>query len=91
MRESLRLAPPAPTRGVCPKDDTYLVGGDGNINNPENKKYFIKKDQTIIIHPILSMRDPRVWGEDAEEFRPERMLDGNFEKLPVNSIYRIYP
>jgi hypothetical protein len=29
------------------------------------------------------MRDPAVWGEDAQEFKPERMLDGKFEALPV--------
>jgi cytochrome P450/NADPH-cytochrome P450 reductase len=29
------------------------------------------------------MRDPAVWGEDAEEFKPDRMLDGRFEALPV--------
>ncbi|KAF7346798.1 Fatty acid hydroxylase [Mycena sanguinolenta] len=30
-------------------------------------------------------RDPAVWGDDAEEFRPERMLDGKFEALPPNA------
>jgi hypothetical protein len=29
------------------------------------------------------MKDPGVWGEDAEDFKPERMLDGKFEALPV--------
>ncbi|KAJ7187245.1 fatty acid hydroxylase [Mycena filopes] len=30
-------------------------------------------------------RDPAVWGDDAEEFKPERMLDGKFEALPPNA------
>ena len=28
--------------------------------------------------------DPMVWGEDADVFNPQRMLDENFNKLPPN-------
>jgi len=31
----------------------------------------------------VAMKDHSVWGEDAEDFKPERMLDGKFEALPV--------
>lgn len=31
------------------------------------------------------MKDPKVYGNDADEFKPERMLDENFEKLPKNA------
>ncbi|KAI5117203.1 hypothetical protein M0805_005173 [Coniferiporia weirii] len=83
MRETLRLHPTAPTRAVAPlEDNTIVVGGDGDPLNPANKKYELKKDQVVAVHVFTMMRDPRVWGEDAEAFRPERMLDGKFEALP---------
>ncbi|KAJ7601926.1 fatty acid hydroxylase [Mycena polygramma] len=73
MRETLRLSPTAAKRGVTPIQDTTIGGG----------KYFVKAGTTILVHVWNMHRDPAVWGEDAEEFRPERLLDGKFEALPV--------
>ncbi|KAF8185259.1 cytochrome P450 [Mycena galopus ATCC 62051] len=81
MRETLRLTPTAGKRGVTPLEDTTLGGG----------KYFVKAGTTILVHVWNMHRDPLVWGEDArdmfcaEEFRPERHLDGKFESLPPNA------
>ncbi|EJD04651.1 cytochrome P450 oxidoreductase OrdA-like protein [Fomitiporia mediterranea MF3/22] len=82
MRETLRLSPTAPARSVAPLQDAELIGGDGDPANPSNRRYAVKKDQLVVVHAITSMRDPLVWGDDAESFRPERMLDGKFESLP---------
>nr|BAL05197.1 cytochrome P450 [Phanerodontia chrysosporium] len=71
MRETLRLGPPAPARGTAPFEDALLKG-----------KYPVAKDGRIYCGIYMVHRDPKVWGEDAEEFRPERMLDGRFEALP---------
>lgn len=84
MRETLRLAPTASSRTCTACEDTFLVGGDGDPTNFANKKFEVKKDVMITVHGFQAMRDPRVWGEDAEQFKPERMLDGKFEKLPVS-------
>jgi cytochrome P450/NADPH-cytochrome P450 reductase len=75
MRETLRLSPTAPTRSVTPLKDTTLGGG----------KYTVKAGHTIIIQTFTMQVDPLVWGDDATEFRPERMLDGKFEALPPNA------
>ena len=73
MRESARLGPTAPGRSVTALEDT-IIGG----------KYAIEKGTSILISTYCAQRDPKVWGEDATEFRPERMLDGKFESLPVS-------
>lgn len=32
------------------------------------------------------MLDPDVWGDDAEEFKPERMIGEKFSQLPKNCL-----
>lgn len=87
MRETLRLAPTATARGVEPIEDAIIIGGDGDPSNLANKRYLVQKGQSIAVQEYIQMRDPRVWGEDADSFRPERMMGGAFEKLPVRSAF----
>ncbi|KAM5540781.1 hypothetical protein V8D89_005425 [Ganoderma adspersum] len=74
MREGLRLGPTAPGRTVGAAEDT-VIGG----------KYAVEKGTPVVISTYTMQRDPKVWGEDADRFRPERMLDGKFEALPPNA------
>ncbi|KAH8731262.1 cytochrome P450 [Phaeosphaeriaceae sp. PMI808] len=69
LRESLRLSPTAPSIGLTAKKDTVLDG-----------KYPIKAGVPIVALFPMVHRDPAAYGEDAEEFRPERMLDEEFER-----------
>ncbi|KDQ16569.1 hypothetical protein BOTBODRAFT_129916 [Botryobasidium botryosum FD-172 SS1] len=78
MRETLRLSPSAPIFSVTPFEDE-VIGTKGG------KKYLIKKDTPVSIMVYDLHRDPAVWGPDAEDFKPERMLDSEFEKLPKNA------
>ncbi|KAF8148143.1 fatty acid hydroxylase [Mycena galopus ATCC 62051] len=75
MRETLRLTSTAPIRQTSPLEDTKIGGG----------KYAVKKGSPILVLAWELHRDPAVWGDDVEEFRPERMLDGKFEALPPNA------
>ncbi|KAF9263922.1 cytochrome P450 [Marasmius fiardii PR-910] len=75
MRESLRLSPTVSMRSVTPLEDTTLSNG----------KYAVKAGTALSVNIYMLHRDPAVWGDDANEFRPERMLDGKFEALPPNS------
>lgn len=74
MRETLRLCSPIPQIGVTPREDTLLAG-----------KYPVKKDEMTVLMVKKMHLDPAVYGEDAEEFKPERMLDEPFNKLPKNA------
>lgn len=71
IRETLRFQGPIGINQVYPKEDT-VIGG----------KYLIKKGQTVRVNLPGLHHDPRVWGEDHNVFRPERLLDGRFEALP---------
>jgi cytochrome P450 / NADPH-cytochrome P450 reductase len=80
LRETLRLTPTAPaiTIQALPdpaRDNISLAGG----------KYEIKPGQPIICLLTKIHRDPAVYGDNAESFIPERMLDEPFSKLPNNS------
>ncbi|KAJ3737687.1 fatty acid hydroxylase [Lentinula guzmanii] len=75
IRETLRLAPTAPMRMVKPLEDTYLANG----------KYFVKAGSSLVLNTWVYQKDPKVWGEDAQEFSPARMLEGKFEALPPQS------
>ncbi|GIZ44509.1 hypothetical protein CKM354_000770600 [Cercospora kikuchii] len=77
FRESLRLAPTAVGFTVGPKStkEPAVLGG----------KYVLPGDAKITALLTKSGRDPAVFGEDANEFRPERMLDDNFKRYPLGA------
>jgi cytochrome P450/NADPH-cytochrome P450 reductase len=80
LKETLRLTPTAPAiiRGVRPenKEDPPTIG---------NGKYSIPRTNGVVCLLTKIQKDPKVYGDDADEFKPERMLDENFEKLPKNA------
>ncbi|KAL5363549.1 cytochrome P450 [Aspergillus floccosus] len=74
LRESLRMMPTAPAFGVTPYKDEMIVG-----------KYPVKPGDSILVFLPSVHRDPAVFGPDPDAFRPERMMDEEFEKLPFGA------
>ncbi|MCW3791966.1 bifunctional cytochrome P450/NADPH--P450 reductase [Paenibacillus sp. LS1] len=64
LNEALRLWPTAPAFSLYAKEDTVLAG-----------QYPLQKgDSVSVLIPKLH-RDREAWGDDVEEFRPERFED----------------
>ena len=81
LRETIRLSAVAPGFNIEPipsptksKDPVSLAGG----------KYSIPPNQTIIAILHAVNRDPEVF-DDPNAFKPERMLDEAFAKLPAGA------
>ncbi|KAI8965483.1 bifunctional P-450:NADPH-P450 reductase [Daldinia sp. FL1419] len=73
LREALRLDSPIPIFSVSPVEDTLLGG-----------KYQVHKGEFMQCLLTRAHLDPTVF-EDPLAFKPERMLDENFSKLPKNA------
>ncbi|MCJ1248985.1 hypothetical protein MMC30_006206 [Trapelia coarctata] len=72
LNESLRLYPVVPFNTRFPLKDTVLpVGGGEDGKAP----LFVPKGQLVIWNMHVMHRRKDIFGEDAEEFRPERWLD----------------
>ena len=84
LRETSRLTPTAPViqKQINPESGhhTETLGGG---------KYLIQKSDQVLMLLTKTHRDPSVYGEDAAEFRPERMMDEEFSKLP-SGAYKVY-
>lgn len=74
LDEALRLWPTAPAFTRSPNADT-VIGGH----------YLMREqDWATVLIPLIH-RDSSVWGEDAEEFRPDRFLPENSHGRPPHS------
>ncbi|PRQ59951.1 putative abieta-7,13-dien-18-ol hydroxylase [Rosa chinensis] len=66
LSETIRLYPSVPMNmRMCFSDDTWPDG------------YSVRKGDLVVYQPYAMGRMKSLWGDDAEEFRPERWLDEN--------------
>ncbi|ANB15330.1 C-22 sterol desaturase [Sugiyamaella lignohabitans] len=89
INEVLRLNPIVPLNFRSAVRDTILPVGGGP---DESQPVFVEKGTQIVYSVYALHRNPKYWGEDAEEFRPERWSEGkihNWDFLPFNGGPRI--
>ncbi|GMP70022.1 hypothetical protein CsSME_00029058 [Camellia sinensis var. sinensis] len=66
LTETLRLYPAIPVEGrLCFSDDTLPDG------------FYVRKGDLVSFQPYAMGRLKWIWGDDAEDFRPERWLNEN--------------
>jgi cytochrome P450/NADPH-cytochrome P450 reductase len=75
LKETMRLYPPAPTFARRSKT--------GDVDLPESMTAR-SEDVLLLMLPAIH-RDPAVWGNDAEQFKPERMAREKMATLPKGS------
>ncbi|KAF7074729.1 hypothetical protein CFC21_079558 [Triticum aestivum] len=91
LKEVLRLHPPAPL--LLPHESTTAAVVQG---------YEVPAKTALFINAWAIGRDPAAWGDEAEEFRPERFLGGgsttgvdvrgnDYQLLPFGAGRRICP
>ena len=69
LNEVLRLHPPIPLNQRTATRNTTLPRGGGP---DEQSPIAVRKGQVVLFSLYLTHRRKDLWGEDAEEFRPER-------------------
>jgi cytochrome P450 len=75
IREGLRVWPPV--RNILPKD--VPAGGDTVV--VDGKPVFLPEGVDIGYSALAMHRDKKVYGEDADLFRPERWFEPDADKL----------
>lgn len=74
LRETLRLWPTAPAYALFPKEDT-VIGGQYAVQSGE---------ELLVLLPTLH-RDRSVWGDDVEQFDPDRFAPDRIDRIPPNA------
>ena len=82
LRETLRLSPTVPvmTKQISPKFQGKATLCKG--------RYAIEPSDRIVALLGATERDPKVYRNDANKFKPERMLGDNFRNLP-NAAWKV--
>ncbi|KAF4627950.1 hypothetical protein G7Y89_g10205 [Cudoniella acicularis] len=90
FNESLRLHPTAGiVRRICHQDTIFPLGGGPDGQAP----ILVTRGSNVVLNYHVLHRDKAFWGDDADEFRPERWdkVRPTWEYLPFSGGPRICP
>ncbi|KAF8331895.1 cytochrome P450 monooxygenase CYP63 [Cantharellus anzutake] len=88
LNETLRLFPPVPFNYRATKSPC-LVPGDASTHG--KPLYIPGGDTGMIFLPLVIQRRKDLWGDDAEEFDPERWIDEERVKRMVADPFKFVP
>lgn len=100
LNETLRLFPPVPINRRCSTHPGVLPCSDVDTDGVTKPIYMPGPDTTIVYLPLTTQRRKDIWGDDADEFVPERWIDVDrlkditadpFRFVPFNAGPRICP
>ncbi|KAF8811334.1 cytochrome P450 monooxygenase CYP63 [Phlegmacium glaucopus] len=76
INETLRLFPPVPLN-VRESRSTPCIFPQSDRTHPHTSKQplYMPPATTVAYFPLLTQRNPALWGDDADNFDPERWID----------------
>lgn len=77
LREALRINPTTPAFGMTAIESTEptTLG-----------EYLLPAGATCMLWLNRIGRDPEIYGEDADIYKPERMMESEFKKIPASAF-----
>ena len=75
INEALRLFPPVPLNVRECRSTPCILPQSDRTYPKSNQPLYMPPTTTILFLPLLMQRNPALWGDDADNFDPERWLD----------------
>lgn len=86
INETLRLFPPVPINARETRaEGVALPYSDPTFPSSDERPFYIPGNTIIMYFPILTQRNKALWGDDADEFDPERWIDPDRIKKYVSN------
>ena len=86
--ETLRFFPPVPVNLRISDSNPHTYPASDSDNAP---KYYVPPNTEILYNTALMHRRTDLWGDDAEEFRPDRWLEPDVIKKVTNNPWMYIP